>query len=85
MENELERLRETIDEIDKELVEVFTKRMETSRRIGEYKREQGLPVFMPERERIVINRVRALAEPELAYYTQELYEKVIELCREYQE
>ena len=52
--NELEQLRRKLDSIDSELLRLYTERMEASRLIGAYKRENGLPVFDPEREAEVI-------------------------------
>ena len=48
---ELSELRGQIDRIDDELVKLFAQRMEVSSQIGSYKKEKGLPVFVPARER----------------------------------
>ena len=46
--------REQIDAIDQELVKLFTQRMEVAANIAGYKKEQGLPVYDPRRERDVM-------------------------------
>ena len=47
---ELQQLRQKIDDIDKELICLFTQRMEISKAIGAYKKERDLPIFVPQRE-----------------------------------
>lgn len=46
---EFSTYRRQIDEIDKELMRLLSKRMEVSRGIGELKREMGMAVFQPYR------------------------------------
>lgn len=45
----LEQLRCQIDEIDNELLSILARRMDVSRKIGEYKRQEDMPVVQPER------------------------------------
>lgn len=42
--NDIESLRKTLDRIDSELMRLYDERMELSKKIGEYKRAQSLPV-----------------------------------------
>lgn len=46
---ELDSLRCQIDELDNELLSVLARRMEVSRRIGEYKKEADMPVVQQDR------------------------------------
>ena len=56
----LKLLREQIDGIDSELVEVLNKRMRISREIGRYKRENRMPVLQSSRfSDVVSSRVKA--------------------------
>lgn len=48
---ELGDYRAQIDEIDHKLVELFAKRMDVAAGIAAYKKEHGLPVLDPVRER----------------------------------
>ena len=48
---ELNELRNQIDTIDDELVRLFCRRMEVSEQIADYKRQNGLPILVPARER----------------------------------
>ena len=81
---DLNELRMEIDKIDEEIVRLFCARMAVSARIGDYKKEQGLPIFHPVREQEKLQDVAAKAGPEMAEYTQELYQHLFELSRSYQ-
>lgn len=61
-EASLSILRDEIDALDKELLEVLSRRMDVSRRIGELKREQGLAVVQPSRYARLIDERTARAE-----------------------
>ena len=47
---ELEKARQEINEVDKEMAKLFTLRMETVKKIAEYKMENGKPIFDAKRE-----------------------------------
>jgi monofunctional chorismate mutase len=81
---DLNELRKEIDQIDDELVRLFTQRMEVSARIADYKKENGLPILMPQREAEKLRCVAQKAGPELAQYTKVLYSMLFELSRGYQ-
>lgn len=52
-------LRQEIDRLDNELLEILSKRMQVSREIGEYKKEKRMPVVQPGRYNDIIrSRVR---------------------------
>ena len=55
-ENKLDAARKIINEVDKEMAELFCRRMEASRLVAEYKQERGLPVLDPIREEEVIRK-----------------------------
>ena len=46
----LSKLREEIDEIDKQLLSLIGKRLAIVSKVGEIKSQQGLPIYVPERE-----------------------------------
>ncbi len=81
---DLNSLREEIDQIDDELVRLFTQRMDVAARIADYKKENGLPILHPVREREKLQNVAAQAGPEMANYTRVLYSMLFELSRSYQ-
>ena len=81
---DLNELRSQIDNIDDQLVELFAKRMDIAAAIGDYKKENNLPVFVPAREREKLKDVAEKAGPEMANYTRVLYSMLFELSRSYQ-
>ncbi len=81
---DLKELRSQIDEIDDQLVELFGKRMNIAAAIGDYKKANNLPVFVPAREREKLKDVAEKAGPEMANYTRVLYSMLFELSRSYQ-
>ena len=81
---DLKDLRGQIDEIDDQLVELFAKRMDVAAAIGDYKKENNMPVFVPAREREKLKNVAEKAGPEMANYTRVLYSMLFELSRSYQ-
>lgn len=81
---DLKELRDKIDEIDDSLVELFVKRMELSAQVADYKKANNLPIYVPAREREILQEVAAKAGPEMANYTRVLYSMLFELSRSYQ-
>ena len=81
---DIAELRGEIDKIDKELVKLFCARMEVSAKVADYKRERNLPIFVPAREREILQEVAQKAGPEMAGYTRSLYSTIFELSRSYQ-
>ncbi len=53
----LSDIRKEIDEIDEKLVPLFVRRLQCSEQIAEYKIEHDLPIFNPEREIQILNKV----------------------------
>jgi chorismate mutase len=52
--------RRQIDELDRRLVELLSERARAAMEIGRLKRNTNLPVYEPERERIVFENVQKL-------------------------
>ena len=81
---DINELRLEIDSIDKQLTELFEKRMKTAASIAAYKKENGLAVYDRERERKVFNKVTEMTSPEIQSYTKTLYQTIFDLSRSYQ-
>ena len=58
---ELQRLRDSIDNIDAALVHLLAERFKCTQAVGQYKAEHGLPPADPSREAEQIARLRAIA------------------------
>ena len=81
---ELSDYRKEIDRIDREMVKLFTERMDIAADIGRYKQEKGLPVYDPERERQKLGDLTALTREDLSSSVEGLYSTIFELSRSYQ-
>ena len=81
---ELKALRDQIDAIDDELVKLFCQRMEAAAKVADYKKEHGLPILVPTREREILADVAKKAGDEMGNYTRVLYSMLFELSRGYQ-
>ncbi len=57
----LEECRVEIDAIDRELVELLTRRMYVATDVAIYKKENGLPIYDADREKLLLEKVRTLA------------------------
>ena len=62
VDQELARLRASIDNIDAALIHLLAERFKCTQAVGEYKATHGLPPADPSREAIQIGRLRSLAE-----------------------
>ena len=82
--DELQDLRREIDAIDRELVELFRRRMDVTARVGAYKRSRGVPVLDQERERQVLQNKGELAGEALRPAVITLYQTIMALSRRQQ-
>ena len=85
MASKLEEARKIINEVDRQMVELFIKRMRAAELVYEYKRDMGLPILDQAREDAVIEQNAALVEDEVlrGYYVD--YQKhLMGVSRAYQ-
>ena len=81
MNEDLEDLREKIDEIDAEIVEKLDRRARVVKEIGEIKRKQEMKMYAPGRERQVIQRLVELGEGEFPSASlKQIYREIIATC-----
>ena len=59
---ELKKLRNEIDKIDNEILILLNKRMEVVKKVGELKNNTNAPIYRPEREREIIERLTNLSK-----------------------
>ncbi len=55
----LDALREKIDHIDDTLLKLYNERMELVHQVGELKNTTGAPIYRPEREQAILNRLKS--------------------------
>jgi chorismate mutase len=81
-EDELIRLRRSIDQVDNQILTLLAERAALVRSVGDYKRESQLPVYDPERERRVIARLVEQAPAGVdAEMVQRVFERIIDESR----
>ena len=78
----LEELREQIDVLDRQLVALLSERARAAKQIGHLKAATSLPVYEPNREKVIYANVRAtnkgpLPDIELLH----IYERIIDVMR----
>ena len=78
----LEELRNRIDDLDRQLVELLSERARAAQMVGYLKAATSLPVYEPAREKVVYANVRAankgpLPDIELTH----IYERIIDVMR----
>ena len=82
---DLLELRNELDGIDKQIVELYEKRMNVCVQVAEYKIETGKRVFDKEREKQKLEAVRALTHNDFnAYGVTELFEQIMAMSRKLQ-
>jgi chorismate mutase len=78
----LEELRKQIDELDRQLVVLLSRRAETALEAGRLKVATSLPIYEPAREKLIYENVRAnnpgpLPDIELTH----IFERIIDVMR----
>ena|ERR1700733_9176155 len=82
---DIEGWREKIDELDRRLVELLSERARAAVAIGRLKRDTNLPVYEPDRERIVFTNVQeANRGPLTGRDLVRIYERIIDVMRNVQ-
>jgi chorismate mutase len=79
---ELHQLREQIDDIDDQILAIVAERMRLAVRIGELKRKRGIPIYDPDRERHIYQRLCSKApKPVSPDMVRRIFERVIDESR----
>ncbi|MPQ44588.1 prephenate dehydratase [Clostridium tarantellae] len=82
---ELNKCREKIDEIDKELIRLFEERMEIVLKVAKYKQEKKLPVFNKKREeQVIIKNLNGINNDEIKPYVKEMLHSLMDISKKYQ-
>lgn len=83
---DLNDLRGQINEIDEQILSLFQKRMEVCYKVAEYKIENNLQVFHPDRERQIIERVKSQVPDDLSSPAEVLFTNIMDIskCKQFQ-
>ena len=81
----LDEAREIIDGIDREMAELFEKRMTAVGKIAGYKKQNGLDILCRDRENeIVLKNSELISDGTIKKYYADFISGVIELSKKYQ-
>ena len=82
---DLLELRDKIDVIDSQIVELYEKRMDICRQVAEYKISTGKKVFDKQREMEKLSRVKSLTHNDFnSHGIEELFEQIMSMSRKLQ-
>jgi chorismate mutase-like protein len=77
--------RKKIDEIDRKLVEMLNQRAQAAQEIGRLKRDSDLPIYEPDRERIVLEHVQKINRGPLEHrHLLQIFERIMDVMRNIQ-
>ncbi len=83
--NKLDELRKEIDSIDEEMRILFEKRMTIVKEIGNYKKENSIPILNQNREKEVITKnVNKLKDNSLEPYYITFIQTIMNISKKYQ-
>ena len=84
--SDLETLRKSVDQCDLEIVQALEKRFNIVKEIVQYKQENNLEIYQPNREAEVLEKVQSyLSKDEFSEELKEIYIKIMEMSKEIQE
>lgn len=84
--SKLDEARKTINAVDKEMAELFERRMQAAKVIAEYKKEHGLPVYDAAREQALTERNTAyIKDYEIRSYYARFLSETMAVSKQYQE
>ena len=81
---DLNGIRERINAIDDQMVELFVERMQAAAEVASAKAEKNLPVLDLRREQAVLERVMEKAGEEFEIYVNKLYQTMFDISKSYQ-
>jgi chorismate mutase len=77
--------RKKIDDLDRKLVELLNERAQCAHEIGKLKRNSGMPIYEPDREKLIFENIKQnnpgpLSEMQLRM----VYERLVDVMRQIQ-
>lgn len=82
---EISDWRRKIDELDRKLVDLLNERAQAAQAIGRLKRSTEIPIYEPDRERLIFENIRSVNQGPLRDQDLEvIYQALIAVMREIQ-
>jgi chorismate mutase len=77
--------RRKIDELDRQLVQLINERAHCAEEIGKLKRNSSIPIYEPDRERIIFENIaRQNKGPLSQVQLRQVYERLVDVMRQIQ-
>jgi len=77
--------RKRIDDLDQKLVELLSERAQCAHEIGKLKRNSAMPIYEPDREKIIFENIaRHNSGPLSERQLRQIYERLIDVMRQIQ-
>jgi chorismate mutase len=77
--------RKQIDELDRQLVELINQRAQCAHEIGKLKRNSSMPIYEPDREKIIFDNIaRHNKGPLSQVQLRQVFERLIDVMRQIQ-
>lgn len=82
---DIEDWRQKIDDLDRQLVRLINERAQCAHEIGRLKRNSAMPIYEPDRERIIFQNIaRSNAGPLSDVQLRQVYERLVDVMRQIQ-
>ncbi len=82
---DIEDWRRKIDEVDLQLVRLINQRAQCAQEIGKLKRDSAMPIYEPDREKIIFQNIaRANGGPLSDVQLRQVYERLVDVMRQLQ-
>jgi chorismate mutase len=77
--------RRKIDDLDRQLVRLMNERAQCAHEIGRLKRNSAMPIYEPDRERIIFQNIARVNEGPLSdVQLRQVYERLVDVMRQIQ-
>ncbi len=85
MENKLEKARKIINDVDRQMAELFVKRMQAAELVYEHKKEYGLPILDQQREnQVIATNAARIEDASIRGYYIDFLKNIMSVSRAYQ-
>lgn len=84
MNDQLEQVRLQINTVDAELSRLFSQRMDLVAQVAKIKEEAGLPIYDPQREKQVLERISQRVEAAKAPHLRRVYQCLMDASKDYE-
>lgn len=79
----LDKYRQEINQIDREIIQLLERRFSITKAVGEYKKENNIPILNRDREQEIIRKIEKL-QLENEPYVIEIYLQLMAISKEQQ-